>query len=463
MTGLRIHLASLVTMLLACAASAGPFVMPADMPEVSRKRFAKLESFQIRGVCNDSDLERLSRIGVNTVRGYTIAEPATMLKKLDDAHRLGMKMILSEWMPHHGANKTRDGAPWGFDYNAKEEAMLKAFIAKVEGIGDHPAILMWGLGNEVHLDEPYLRVANRMSLAIHERFPHHLTSLTIVNAKPESIATVKKYAPDIDVLGVQSYSRGAVRNAIKNAENYWAKPFYMSEFNTNGPWNFRNSEWGVALDEPVTKKVSDLKDCYLAIDQSSLCLGSTIFAWGHYVVFRPTYFSTLLHPNPAGPKPGSSFADLLVTPQAEVMIENFTGKPPEGNRAPVLSKLQFEGGANARFATPGESMRVEFASTDANDDAVEYVSWILDSSSRRTKVVSGPYPQASTEHANISAPSTPGEYLLMTYVVDNKGGGSASTIAFKVLTAAEAATRPSSTTTTPTTDPTTNPTTRPTR
>jgi hypothetical protein len=356
-----------------------------------------------------------------------------MRAKLDEAHRLGLKVIVSEWMPHHGANKNHEGGTWDFDYNAKEEEMVAKFIAKVEGIGDHPAILMWGLGNEVHLDEPYLRVVNRMSQAIHERFPHHITSLTMINAKPEAIAAVKQFAPDIDVLGIQSYSRGAVRGAIKKTEELWGKPFYMSEFNTNGPWNFGKTEWGVPLDEPVTRKVSDLKDCYVAIDESPLCLGSTIFLWGHYSTgSRPTYFSTLLDPDPNGSGNKRTLDHLLRTPQAEVMIEHFTGKPLEGNRAPVLSKLEFEGGSKARLASPGESMHINFAAEDANSDSVEFITWILDSSARSTTRIAGPFAQTSAEHAIIHAPVKPGEYYLLIYAIDNKGGASASTLAFKV-------------------------------
>lgn len=427
-----VWLAVLGTLLLACSTGAGSFVLPEGMSDVERQRFERFGSFQIRGVCGDRDLDSLVGTGVNTVRGYTIPEPDVMRAKLDEAHRLGLKVIVSEWMPHHGANKNHEGGTWDFDYNAKEEEILAKFIAKVEGIGDHPAILMWGLGNEVHLDEPYLRVVNRMSQAIHERFPHHITSLTMINAKPEAIAAVKQFAPDIDVLGIQSYSRGAVRGAIKKTEELWGKPFYMSEFNTNGPWNFGKTEWGVPLDEPVTRKVSDLKDCYVAIDESPLCLGSTIFAWGHYAVFRPTYFSTLLDPDPNGPGPNVSLDRLLRTPQAEVMIEHFTGKPIVGNRAPVLSRLAFEGGTSSRLAKPGERMHVMFSAEDADGDKVEFVTWILDANARRTTSVAGPFPQASSEHALIPAPETPGAYLLMIYAIDNQGGGSASTLAFKV-------------------------------
>jgi hypothetical protein len=420
-------------LLLASPAFAYSFVIPQGLSDAQRARFKCFESFQIKGVCGDGDFERLSRLGVNTVRGYTIAKPEAMRAKLDRANQLGMKMILSEWMPHHGDNKNSDGHIWTFDYNTKGDKMVESLIRKVEGIGDHPAILMWGLGNEVHLDEPYLRVVNRMSQEIHKRFPLHLTSLTMVNAKPEAIAAVKKFAPDLDVLGIQSYSRGAVCGAIRKTEELWQKPFYMSEFNTNGPWNFGKTEWGVEYDEPVTRKVSELKDCYAAIDASPLCLGSTIFVWGPYSTGdRPTYFSLLLDPSPEGGKKAASFDRLLLTPQSDVIAGHFTGKPVVGNRAPVLSKLEFEGGVRSRVVKPGERMPVRFTAEDANHDKVEFVTWILQAKASKVKSLAGPFPQASTGNAVIAAPNTPGEYLILVYAKDNKGGASASTLPFKV-------------------------------
>lgn len=424
---------SLLLVLITCdSALAQSFVMPSGLSEIERQRFARFESFQIKGVCGDTDLDRLAKLGVNTVRGYTIPSAEVMRAKLDQVHRLGMKMVVSEWMAHHGKNKGRDGSSWDFDYTVRGDQMVEGFIKKVEGIGDHPVILMWGLGNEVHLDEPYLRVVNRMSQAIHERFPHHITSLTVVNAKESAIAAIKKYAPDIDVLGVQSYSKGAVSGAIKKAEVLWGKPFYMSEFNTNGPWNFGKTAWGVELDEPVTKKVSDLKGCYAAIDASPLCLGSTIFVWGHATAYRPTYFSLLLDPEPNGQPKKGSFDHLLMTPQADAMTEHFTGKPPADNQAPILSKIEFEGGLKSCLAAPGESLSLRLAAEDPNGDKVTFVTWILDAKARKTTSVAGPFPHASGEDAVINAPAAPGEYLAMVYALDHKGGASASSLAFKV-------------------------------
>jgi hypothetical protein len=428
-----VPLTFIALLLLTVSGMAYSFVLPAGLSEVEQKRFEPFRTFQIKGVCGDRDLDRLARLGVNTVRGYTIEEPAVMRKKLDQVQRLGMKMIVSEWMPHHGENKNKEGHLWDFDYNAKGDAMVAALVKKIEGIGDHPAILMWGLGNEVHLDEPYLRVVNRMSQEIHKRYPHHLTSLTMINAKPENIQKIKEFAPDLDVLGVQCYSRGAVRGGIKNAEAHWGKPFYLSEFNTNGPWNFKNTPWGSPLDEPVSRKVHDLKDCYNAIDESPLCIGSTIFVWGHYAVDdRPTYFSLLLHGNPKGLKEGESFDQLLLTPQADVMTERFTGKPITGNSAPVITKLEFDGGAGSKVAQPGESMTVRFAAEDANADPVQFVSWILKAKAQKTTPLLGPLAQASDSHAVIKAPATPGDYLVMVYAKDQKGGASATVLPFQV-------------------------------
>jgi hypothetical protein len=419
-------------LLLASSTIAAPFVLPEGLSETERKRFERFKTFEIKGVCGDSDLERLSTLGVNTVRGYTIGEPKEMIKKLDHARSLGMKMIVSEWMPHQGENKNKEGNLWDFDYTPKADQMVESLIKRVEGIGDHPAILMWGLGNEVHLDEPYLRVVNRMSEEIHKRFPHHLTSLTMINANPEQIEKIKKFAPDLDVLGIQSYSRGAVRGAIKSAEKNWGKPFYVSEFNANGPWNYGKTAWGVPMDEPVTRKVNDLKDCYLAIDESPLCVGGTVFVWGHYAVDdRPTYFSLLLHPNPAGPKDGS-FDDMMMTPQADVMVERFTGQPIKGNRAPAISKLEFEGGAKSLVTKPGEPMNVRFAAEDSNGDVVKFVTWILKSKVKKTTPIAGPFPQSSPEHVIVNAPTTPGEYLVMVYAKDENGGASATVLPFKV-------------------------------
>ena len=124
--------------------------------------------------------------------------------------------------------------------------------------------------------------------------------------------------------------------------------------------------------------------------------------------------------------------NVMTTPQAEVMIEHFTGRPPTGNRAPVLSLLEFDGGLTSRLAAAGEPMTLRFQARDPDDDSVTFTTWILDATARKTTRVAGPFTQASDRHAVVPAPTAPGAYLLMVYATDGRGGASASTLPFKV-------------------------------
>lgn len=398
----------------------------ASIPAAHAPRYERFHRFYIRGVCGTRDLDRKRAFGINAVRGYTMTGDGATNRLLDEAHARGMMVVVSEWMPKHGENKGRDGATWTFDYTAQADTMVAGFTEKIEAIGDHPAILMWGLGNEVPLEEPYLRVVDRMSRAIHERYPDHLTSLTMINAKPEHIARIQRFAPDLDVIGVQSYSPGAVRGAIKNMETHWRKPFYFSEFNGKGPWNFRKTEWGTAHDNLSAEKVEDVRQCFEAIHASPLCLGSTIFTWGHFGQNRPTYFSLHLGQHPDGPVAGQGA--MMATPQAEVVAEVFRGAIPGSNRAPRLTSLTFKDGSREARVAQGRRFGLFATAIDPDGPAPKIEFWVLDASVPRAQAVSGPYRADEHGSARLPAPGRTGPYLVIAYATDGDGGVSASTM-----------------------------------
>ncbi len=86
---------------------------------------------------------------------------------------------------------------------------------------------------------------------------------------------------------------------------------------------------------------------------------------------------------------------MLMTPQADAMAEHFTDRPIKGNRAPLLSKLEFEGGANSRLVGPGEAITWDLAAEDSNGNKVDFVTWILKSKVTKTTAVSGPVTHAA--------------------------------------------------------------------
>ena len=94
--------------------------------------------------CEGNYLEILKEYGGNTIRTWTIDK-----KTLDKAHELGLKVVAGIWLDHLRHNDD-------FDYN--DPKFIKKQRKKVESIvkkyKNHPALLAWGLGNEVELHVP---------------------------------------------------------------------------------------------------------------------------------------------------------------------------------------------------------------------------------------------------------------------------------------------------------------------
>jgi hypothetical protein len=116
-----------------------------------------------------------------------------------------------------------------------------------------------------------------------------------------------------------------------------------------------------------------------------------------------------------------------MTPRAEHLVERFTGKPFPGNRAPLLTKLEFDDENKSAVSKAGKKITVRVDSEDPDGDAVFYKAWFLNTETRKTSVVSGPQ-EFKGSTGKLTTPSTAGSYLIMVYALDGNGGASASTL-----------------------------------
>ena len=117
------------------------------------------ESFDVKGATFGYDeyyenydpyFEDLKSLGVNTIRTWAIGETTPHL--LEAAERHGIKVMLGIWMRHGRPGMEDDDH---FDYLTDTEgmeAMYNNAIEKVEKYKNHPAVLTWGIGNEVYLN-----------------------------------------------------------------------------------------------------------------------------------------------------------------------------------------------------------------------------------------------------------------------------------------------------------------------
>jgi len=373
-------------------------------------RLARFRDRPIHGICGGPRLADAATRGADAVRTYGVPSIA----ELDRFHALGLRVIVGHWMPHEGKNIGKEGWPWEHSYEKSGATMDREFTAIVERIGGHPAILMWSLGNEVHLEPHYLRQADRLSRILHARHPDVPTSLTMVNAPPESIALVREHTPDIDVIGANVYGAGAITTAITSLHEHWGRPFYFSEFGPTGPWWGPQTSWGERFEQGATAKAADLGGC--------------MFLWGRWPRERFSYFSMLLTDDPWSQAPTD--ADFRFTPLADEMARLWTGSPP-ARRAPRIDRLEIDG-QTQRDVIVAAGGDLHASAVVADDDRpLRYRWWIARQDERGFRSLAGPV-ESDGPSATLSAPEERGATLfLLCLALDAADGACATTLPFK--------------------------------
>jgi hypothetical protein len=418
-TGLR--LAVLLGLAISTASALDYSTLMKSVEPDRKARYEVFTNFQIKGICGTARLDLAARFGANTIRTYT---PPSR-EQLDEYQRLGFKVIVGIWMPHQGENAGK----WNYDYREKGDEQVKALEETIRQIGDHPAILLWCFGNEVHLDQPYLQTVNRMSELLHQKHPKQLSSLTMINAPKDKIALIKQHAPDLDVIGYNSYGHGAVGGASKNLEAAWGRAYYVSEFGPQGPWWGRKTAWGQIYEQTYDAKLADLRQSFAKIDAAPKCLGSTMFLWGYWSEQLPTYFSAFLCPD--GTAKQVEEQKLYVTPMAEEFCHYWSGQYPQ-QRAPILTNLSVAGLKTGSDATVKAGNRFEVTAAASPGTAkapLQYCWWLLN---KRGEAVVGPV-NTDEPSASLQAPKESGsEYSLMAYVIGPDQRASGFTIPIKV-------------------------------
>ncbi|MBT7726547.1 MAG: hypothetical protein HN702_04045, partial [Flavobacteriales bacterium] len=154
--------------------------------------------YYVKGAGGTEYLSLLKSIGGNSIRTWSTGDAQ---KILDDAYANGISVCIGLWVGHERH---------GFNYNDEYAitAQLKAFEQDIIKYKDHPALLMWAIGNEVDLFYKNFRVWNAIediAKMIKEIDPNHPTMTVTAGIDPAEVFMIKTYCPGIDILGVNTY------------------------------------------------------------------------------------------------------------------------------------------------------------------------------------------------------------------------------------------------------------------
>ncbi|WP_282043226.1 glycoside hydrolase family 2 TIM barrel-domain containing protein [Winogradskyella flava] len=269
----------------------------------------------------DTYFEDLESLGVNTIR--TWATGKNTLQLLDAAEKHGFKVMVGIWMRHGRPGMEDDDH---FDYlKDKEgmEAMYTTSIKTVETYKNHPAVLTWGVANEVYIntatDEEklaYSKFLERVCSNIKALDPNH--PITSIEAWTFGLEWWQKYVPSIDIYGLNSYGAGVNFLQDEMDKRNIDKPYIITEFGVTGEWDLPSDKNGIKIEPSDSEKYETIVKGYREwISNKPSCLGVYVFHYNNGPEFGSVWLAT--HVN------------SYTRPPYWAIREAFTGKKPQNN------------------------------------------------------------------------------------------------------------------------------------
>ena len=373
------------------------------------------QPYFIRGGAGGTALEQLVAHGGNSMRTWGDGLPADQFSSalLTQAETHGVTVLAGIWLGHKG----------DVDYSdpAQVAAQQESALSTVRKYKDEPGVLAWGLGNEMELDDndtPELwKAVGALARAVKELDPNHPTVTVVAEISAAKLENIRRYAPDIDILGVNSYGGGASLPQ-RLAEAGWTKPYIVTEFGPPGPWESPKTSWGAPVELTSTQKTDAYRRTYVnsVLDAPGRCLGSYAFAWGYKDEGSATWFGLLM--------PGT----LETLGAVDALSELWTGSRPK-NVAPEIQSFDFN--ASGLTVAPGADLRACVEASDPDGDPVT-AAWRLSPDVKDSPDILASSAERTGLCVSLSAPADPGAYRLYVELRDGRGHGATANGPFLV-------------------------------
>ncbi len=252
------------------------------------------QSFRIHGASGDPRyIRQLAEAGGNCLRVY---DTLGLAQVLDTAYRYGIAIIADLPLP-----KSQHLSFYRDQQQVK--AQFHAYRDFVRRHKDHPALLMWMLGNELDFPykpnyTPFYRAYNDLLAMIHQVDGQHPVATALTNFQRRTITNIRLKIPDLDLLGINTF--GLLKDLEQDMADFawmWDGPYFVSEWNINGYWEVPMTAWGAPIEDAGWKKGEELVERFYQEMpyHDPRFLGSCLFYWGHKQERTETWFNTFTY------------------------------------------------------------------------------------------------------------------------------------------------------------------------
>lgn len=376
------------------------------------------EAYFVKGAGGEKHLDELVAAGGNSIRTWTTNG---LDEILDTAQKRGLTVCAGIWLEPE--------CNWFSYANTKHCAkQIARVVNEVVKHRDHPALLFWGLGNEVEGDgnnAAYWKQLEVLAQIVKQLDPAHPTFTAVAGLSPDKAKGLNEHTPSLDFVGINTYAAlPSLRKHLEKVE--WKRPWVVTEFGAQGFWESPRAPWGAPIEQTSGNKTKTIRKGYeAAIQPGGDCWGSYVFLWGQKQEATSTWFGIFT-------EQGESTAVL------DVMHELWKGSPPP-ERAPDIATLTSE--AAKKEIAPGTEFQAQAEATDPDGDALTWHWTVIVESAGRNEQgrerPTKPLPECivKTEgpHATFRAPKKPGDYRVHLRVTDTHQRAATANFPFKVI------------------------------
>lgn len=210
------------------------------------------------------DIQLMQQAHINTIRVYA---PIDDIEILDKIHEAGLKLIIG----------------FGYNQNGVFDILSGTYIDYIHKYKNHPAVLMWELGNEYNYHPEWFEgdlknwysTMNHAAKEIHKTDSKHLVT-TAHGEIPDKLAL--SLSPAIDVWGMNIYRWDNPENLFNEWKVISEKPMYLSEAGTDSYMSIPKLNYKEGVNEKAQADATT-KILNSVFTNQSICSGVTLFAF----------------------------------------------------------------------------------------------------------------------------------------------------------------------------------------